>query len=104
MLTPVFAGSGLTARLPGCWLLLYGTAVAAGGALSVPIVPIMGLFFMALGVAAFVVVKDRVHDPVTGCSRLNFQEDGDTKESTFRLSACPAYSRSFCWSGAFVIG
>jgi hypothetical protein len=53
VLTAVFFKGGFTARLPGCWLLLYGTAVATGGALSVPVVPIMGLVFMALGVAAF---------------------------------------------------
>jgi hypothetical protein len=52
VLTPVFAANGLTARLPGCWLLLYGTALVAGGALSVRIVPVMGLAFMAVGVAA----------------------------------------------------
>jgi hypothetical protein len=54
VLTAVFVAVGLTVRLPGCWLLLYGTAVATGGALSVRIVPIMGLVFMAFGVAAFV--------------------------------------------------
>jgi hypothetical protein len=43
VLTPVFVMMGLGARLPGCWLLLYGTAVATGGAFSVRIVPIMGL-------------------------------------------------------------
>ncbi|MBI3493062.1 MAG: hypothetical protein HY047_14970 [Acidobacteria bacterium] len=53
ILTPVFATMGLMARLPGCWLLLYGTAVATGGALSVPIVPLMGVCFMLLGAAAF---------------------------------------------------
>ena len=53
-LTAVFVAGGFTPRLPGCWLLLYGTAVAAGGAMSVRVVPIMGLIFMALGVAAFV--------------------------------------------------
>jgi hypothetical protein len=55
VLTPVFAMMGLKARLPGCWLLLYGTAVATGGAFSVRIVPMMGLAFMTLGVIAFVV-------------------------------------------------
>ena len=52
-LTPVFAANGIAARLPGCWLLLYGTALATGGALSVRVVPLMGLAFMVLGVAAF---------------------------------------------------
>lgn len=53
ILTPVFASLDLAARLPGCWLLLYGTAVATGGALSVRIVPLMGISFMALGTIAF---------------------------------------------------
>lgn len=53
VLTPVFAMSGLMARLPGCWLLLYGTGAATGGAASVRVVPLMGLAFMALGVVAF---------------------------------------------------
>jgi hypothetical protein len=53
VLTWVFATMGLRARLPGCWLLMYGTAVATGGAFSVRIVPVTGLCFMVLGVAAF---------------------------------------------------
>lgn len=53
VLTPVFVANDLMTRLPGCWLLLYGTAVATGGAVSVRVVPIMGLCFMALGTAAF---------------------------------------------------
>jgi hypothetical protein len=53
ILTAVFAANGLTARLPGCWLLLYGTSAATGGTLSVRVVPIMGVLFMALSVAAF---------------------------------------------------
>jgi hypothetical protein len=53
VLTAVFVQHGLIARLPGCWLMLYGAALTTGGALSVRVVPIMGMLFMALGVAAF---------------------------------------------------
>jgi hypothetical protein len=53
VLTPVFVFAGLTPQLPGCWLLLYGTAIATGGAFSVRVVPLMGIAFMAAGVVAF---------------------------------------------------
>ena len=54
VLTIVLYNAGQFGWLPGVWLLLFGTAVATGGAFSVRVVPIMGLCFMALGIAAFV--------------------------------------------------
>lgn len=52
LLTFVLYRAGLVEIVPGVWLLLYGTAVVAGGAFSVKIVPVMGLCFMAAGVIA----------------------------------------------------
>lgn len=61
-LPPLLAGALLTAALvaanqlallPATWLLLYGAAVAAGGAMSVRIIPFMGLSFMIAGVVAY---------------------------------------------------
>jgi hypothetical protein len=54
VLTVVFVQNGLAIRLPACWLLLYGAALAAGGALSVSGIASMGALFMALGAVAFV--------------------------------------------------
>jgi hypothetical protein len=51
LLTAVLYSAGLNAAIPGMWLLLYGTGVVTGGMFSVPIVPIMGMCFMALGAA-----------------------------------------------------
>jgi len=62
ILTAVFASLDRAVQLPGCWLLLYGTAVATGGALSVRIVPLMGISFMALGAAAFAAPAAWGHD------------------------------------------
>jgi hypothetical protein len=55
VLTVVLARAGLYALLPGVWLLCYGAGVVAAGALSVPVVPVMGFCFMAAGAVAFVV-------------------------------------------------
>lgn len=58
---PLLAGAILTAALTpeaprdllvGAWLLLYGAGVTAGGALSVPVVPVMGVSFMVAGALA----------------------------------------------------
>ena len=59
---PIFAGAVLTLALfmnnyqfrlatliPGMWLLLYGTALMAVGAHSVPPIPVMGAAFLVLG-------------------------------------------------------
>jgi hypothetical protein len=60
-LPPVLAGIPLTAvmflsssvaAMPGMWMLLYGAGVVTGGTYSVRVVPVMGVCFMVLGLAA----------------------------------------------------
>lgn len=53
VLTAVFYANELYWMIRPMWLLLYGTAIATGGAFSVATVPAMGLAFMAFGTLAF---------------------------------------------------
>jgi hypothetical protein len=63
LLTAVLFQHGMTALLPGLWLLLYGSAIVSGGSASVRVVPLMGFCFMAAGAAALL-------EPAAGCVLL----------------------------------
>jgi hypothetical protein len=61
---PLIAGAVITfaldragsyAEMPAVWLLLYGTAFVSSGAFSIRVIPVMGVCFMLLGVAAAIV-------------------------------------------------
>lgn len=52
LLTSVLVRHGMTDLMAPVWLLLYGAGVTCGGAFSVRVVPIMGLWFLALGTVA----------------------------------------------------
>jgi hypothetical protein len=52
LLTVILYRGGVAWAIPGTWLLLYGTGVVTGGAVSIRIVPLMGLCFMVLGAVA----------------------------------------------------
>jgi hypothetical protein len=58
LLTLALFPTGRANLLAGAWLLLYGAGVAAGGALSVPIVPVLGLACMAVGAGALFAPPD----------------------------------------------
>jgi len=52
LLTVPLLRAHLGSVLPGMWMLLYGVGVIAGGAFSVPVVPVMGVCFLTMGAAA----------------------------------------------------
>jgi hypothetical protein len=52
ILTAAMVRSGSYEPLPAMWLLLYGTAFVSSGAFSIRVIPILGICFMLLGVAA----------------------------------------------------
>ncbi len=52
ILTLVLQREGLYDLLPGMWLVIYGAAMAAAGAFSVRLLPVMGFAFMAIGTVA----------------------------------------------------
>lgn len=54
-LTYVLGHRGLYFALPAVWLLLYGASFVSSGAFSIPVVPVMGVCFMLLGIAACLV-------------------------------------------------
>ena len=51
-ITYTLASAGLYTALPATWLLLYGASFISSGAFSIPVVPVMGLCYMILGIAA----------------------------------------------------
>ncbi len=52
LLTAACYRAGAFELLPGLWLLLFGSAVVAGGAFSVRVVPLIGVLFLFLGTIA----------------------------------------------------
>lgn len=51
-ITVTLVRAGMFAPIPAVWLLLYGTSFISSGSFSIRVVPIMGICFMILGLAA----------------------------------------------------
>jgi hypothetical protein len=52
VLTLLLVRAGVFAALPATWLLLYGASFVSSGTYSIPVVPVTGICFMLLGLAA----------------------------------------------------
>lgn len=52
VLTFVFWRGAMFGAMPAMWLLLYGTSFVSSGAFSIRVIPVMGILYMLLGLAA----------------------------------------------------
>ena len=52
LITLALVRASMFEPLPAVWLLLYGASFISSGSFSIRVVPVMGIFFMVLGLAA----------------------------------------------------
>jgi hypothetical protein len=52
LITLALVRASMFGPLPAVWLLLYGASFISSGSFSIRVVPVMGIFFMVLGLAA----------------------------------------------------